>query len=59
MKPTFSETEMFRNVEHLDWFIHTTLLRFLVYDEIYVNIGVDKISIRRSPNRALNVIKQY
>ena len=54
MKTTLSQTEMLRDMEHLDWFVHWALFRLLVNDEINVYVSVNKIPVCGSSHGTLS-----
>ncbi|KYN06663.1 hypothetical protein ALC62_02321 [Cyphomyrmex costatus] len=52
--PSSAETKMFDDVKNLYRFLDGSIIRLLRYDEINVNVGMDKITVCRASHRSLD-----
>ena len=52
--PSSAKTKMFDYMKDLDWLLYRTIFRFLRNNQVDVDVRVNEISIRGSPDSALD-----
>ncbi|KYQ58345.1 Phosphatidylinositol-3,4,5-trisphosphate 3-phosphatase and dual-specificity protein phosphatase PTEN [Trachymyrmex zeteki] len=52
--PSSAEAEMLNDVKNLYRFLDGSIIRFLGYDEVNIDVGMDKVSVCRASHRSLD-----